>query len=157
VTEEERPPRKHGGKEENGIGREGSPPAEPRVPGGLIAEPLTEQIIGAAIEVHRELGPGLLESVYEECLCWEFRSRNISFVRQLELPIIYKGRRIQGSYRLDLVVDDAVVVEIKCVEKLLPVHEAQLLTYLKLTGKRVGLLINFKVPVLHRGIVRRVL
>ena len=128
-----------------------------RVPGGLIAEPLTEQIIGAAIEVHRELGPGLLESVYEECLCHELRARHIPFRRQLEFPIVYKGRRIEGRYRLDLIVDDTVVVEIKCVDKVLAVHEAQLLTYLKLTGKRVGLLINFKVPILDRGILRRVL
>ncbi len=124
---------------------------------GLLSAALTEAIIGAAIEVHRELGPGLLESVYEECLCHELRSREIPFVAQVELPIVYKGVEIAGKYRIDLVVANEVVVELKSVESLLSVHEAQLLTYLKLTGKRVGLIINFNVPVLHRGILRRVL
>jgi GxxExxY protein len=124
---------------------------------GLLSEALTEGIIGAAIEVHRELGPGLLESVYEECMCQELRLRDIPFLAQVELPVVYKGRETGGTYRIDLIVGDEVVVELKAVERLLSVHEAQLLTYLKLTGKRVGLIINFNVPVLHRGIIRRVL
>ena len=124
---------------------------------GLLSEALTEGIIGAAIEVHRELGPGLLESVYEECMCQELRLREIPFLAQVELPVVYKGRETGGMYRIDLIVANEVVVELKSVERLLGVHEAQLLTYLKLTGKHVGLIINFNVPVLHRGIVRRVL
>ncbi len=124
---------------------------------GLLSEALTESIIGAAIEVHRELGSGLLESVYEECICQELRLREIPFLAQVEMPVIYKGRETNGKYRIDLIVADEVVVELKSVERLLSVHEAQLLTYLKVTGKRVGLVINFNVPVLHRGIVRRVL
>src|SRR5271170_414924 len=124
---------------------------------GLLCEALTESIIGAAIEVHRHLGPGLLESVYEECMCQELRLRDIPFLRQIELPVIYKGLETGGKYRIDLIVANEVVVELKAVEPLLSVHEAQLLTYLKLTEKRVGLIINFNVPVLHRGIIRRVL
>jgi len=124
---------------------------------GLLCEALTESIIGAAIEVHRHLGPGLLESVYEECMCQEFRLRDIPFLRQIELPVVYKGVETGGKYRIDLIVADEVVVELKAVERVLSVHEAQLLSYLKLTGKRVGLVINFNVSVLHRGILRRVL
>jgi GxxExxY protein len=130
---------------------------EARSSSGLLSESLTETIIGAAIEVHRQLGPGLLESVYEDCMCAELRLQNVPFRRQIELPVIYKGRETSGKYRIDLVVADAVVVELKAVERLLSVHEAQLLTYFRLTGKRVGLLINFNVSVLHRGIMRRVL
>ncbi len=124
---------------------------------GLLSEALTEGIIGAAIEVHRQLGPGLLESVYEDCMCEELRLRDIPFKAQVELPVIYKGRNTGGIYRLDLIVADEVVVELKAVERLLNVHEAQLLTYLKLTGKHVGLMINFNVSILQRGIMRRVL
>ncbi len=124
---------------------------------GLLCEDLTESIIGAAIEVHRQLGPGLLESVYEECVCQEFRLRGIPFLAQVELPVIYKGLETGGKYRIDLIVANEVVVELKAVERLLSVHEAQLLTYLKLTGKRVGLVINFNVSILHRGILRRVI
>jgi GxxExxY protein len=129
---------------------------------GLLSESLTEAIIGAAIEVHRQLRPGLLESVYEECMCEELRLRDVTFKCQIELPAVYKGRETNGKYRIDLVVADEVVaaevvVELKAVERLLSMHEAQLLTYLRLTGKRVGLLINFNVSVLHRGIMRRVL
>ena len=124
---------------------------------GLLSEDLTEQIIGAAIAVHAELGPGLLESVYEECMCEELRRRGVPFRCQVELPIVYKGTPLSGMYRIDLIVADEVVVELKSVERVQGVHEAQLLTYLKLTSKRVGLLINFNVPVLHRGIMRRVL
>jgi GxxExxY protein len=124
----------------------------------LLHEELTEKIIGAAIEVHRALGPGLLESAYEECLCREFNLRGIAFQRQVPLPVEYKGVKLDCGYRLDLIVQDAVVLELKCVEHTLPVHEAQLLTYLKLTGKHVGIIINFNVATLVRGgIVRRVL
>jgi GxxExxY protein len=130
---------------------------ETRSSEGLLSESLTERIIGAAIEVHRELGPGLLESVYEECLCEELRLRGIPFRCQIELPVTYKGIQTGGKYRIDLIVADEVLVELKSLEHILGVHEAQLLTYLKLTGKRVGLLINFNVAVLHRGILRRVL
>ena len=130
---------------------------ETRNSSGLLSESLTESIIGAAIEVHRHLGPGLLESVYEECMCDELRLRSVPFRCQIELPVVYKGPETGGKYRIDLVVADQVVVELKAVERLLSVHEAQLLTYLRFTGKRVGLLINFNVSVLHRGIMRRVL
>jgi GxxExxY protein len=124
----------------------------------LLHEALTEQIIGAAIEVHRALGPGLLESAYEECLCHEFHLRGISFERQRALPVEYKNIKLDCGYRLDLVVEDKVILEIKCVEHILPVHEAQLLTYLKMTSKRVGLILNFNVSVLtHGGIMRKVL
>ena len=124
----------------------------------LLHSELTEQIIGAAIEVHRALGPGLLESAYEECSCHELHLRGLQFLRQVPLPVEYKGVKLDCGYRLDLVVDDSVVLELKCVEHVMPVHEAQLLTYLKLTGKRVGLILNFNVPTLVRGgIVRKVL
>ena len=118
---------------------------------------LTELIIGAAIEVHRALGPGLLESAYEECLCRELSLRGISFQRQLPLPVVYKGLTLECGCRIDLLVDGIVVVEIKSVEKLGPIHDAQLLSYLKLGGWKVGLLINFNVPVLKDGIRRKVL
>src|SRR5208283_4166602 len=124
---------------------------------GLLYEALTESIIGAAIEVHRHLGPGLLESVYEECMCQELRLRDIPFLAQVELPVVCKGLQTGGKFRIDLIFANEVVVELKAVERLLSVHEAQLLTYLKLTEKRVGLVINFNVPILHRGIIRRVL
>jgi GxxExxY protein len=124
----------------------------------LLHEELTEKIIGAAIEVHRALGPGLLESAYEECLCRELNLRELSFERQVPLPVEYKGVKLDCGYRLDLIVQDVVILELKCVEHLLPVHDAQLLTYLKLTRKRVGIIINFNVATLVRGgIVRKVL
>ena len=123
---------------------------------GLLHESLTEKIIAAAIEVHRELGPGLLESTYEACLVHEFTSRGLSVARQVELPVDYKGVRVACGYRMDLVVEGRVVIEIKCVEKMLAIHEAQLLTYLRLSGIRVGLLINFNVKVLTNGITRRI-
>jgi GxxExxY protein len=118
---------------------------------------ITESIIGAAIEVHRLLGPGLLESAYEECLCHELGLRGIPFKRQLPLPVSYKGVMIDCGYRLDILVKELVVVEIKAIEGLLPIHEAQLLTYLKLGGWPIGLLINFNVPLLKNGIRRLVL
>jgi GxxExxY protein len=124
----------------------------------LLHEELTERIIGAAIEVHRALGPGLLESAYEECLCRELDLRELAFQRQVPLPVEYKGVKLDCGYRLDLIVQEAVVLELKCVEHILPVHEAQLLTYLKLTGKHVGMIMNFNVTTLVRGgIVRKVL
>jgi GxxExxY protein len=118
---------------------------------------VTEQIIGAAIEVHRVLGPGLLESAYEHCLCDELKARGVNFRRQVELPMNYKGRVLDCGYTMDLVVEGAVVVELKSVEKIAAIHEAQLLTYLRLSRHKVGLLINFNVSVLVKGIVRRVL
>ncbi len=123
----------------------------------LYEKELTEQIIGAAIAVHRELGPGLLESVYEACLAHEFTLRELSFEREKSLPVTYKGMHLDTGYRLDFVVDGKVIVELKAVDEIHPVHEAQLLTYLKLAQCRVGLLINFNVPVLKDGIRRRVL
>ncbi len=122
----------------------------------MVLNELTGEIISAAIEVHRALGPGLLESAYEECLCRELRSRRIQFQRQVVLPVEFKGLRLDCGYRIDLLVAKVVVVEIKAVESLLPIHEAQLLTYLKLGGWKVGLLINFNVSVLKEGIRRRV-
>jgi GxxExxY protein len=113
---------------------------------------LTGQVIGAAIEVHRELGPGLLESIYEECLCKELELRKIPFEKQKPIPINYKGAPINGVYKLDIVVDGRLILELKACETLLPIHEAQLLTYLKLTGIQIGLLINFNLPVLKNGI-----
>lgn len=118
---------------------------------------LTKEVIGAAMEVHRALGPGLLESAYEECLCHELSVRGIPFERQKPLPVVFKAVKLDCGYRLDLLVMNEVVVEVKAVEGLLPIHEAQLLTYLKLGGWRVGLLINFNVPVLKDGIKRIVL
>ena len=117
---------------------------------------ITEVIIGSAIEVHRRLGPGLLESAYQECLCYELTLQDIRYEAQVALPIQYKGRRLDCGYRLDLLVEDQVVVEVKAVERIAKVHEAQLLTYLKLGGWQVGLLINFNVPVLRQGIRRMV-
>ena len=123
----------------------------------LIEEELTEKIIGAAIEVHKHLGPGLLESAYEECLCREFQLRGLTFKRQINLPVVYKGVALDCGYKMDLVVEDRIVIELKCVESVLGVHHAQLLTYLKLSEKRVGLILNFHVSVMTRGIVRKVL
>ena len=118
---------------------------------------LTREIIGAAIEVHRHLGPGLLESAYRRCLMQELSLRGISFESELPVPLQYKGMQLESGYRLDLLIRDAVVVETKSVEALAKVHEAQLLTYLRLGGWSVGLLINFNVEVLKNGIRRRVL
>ena len=115
---------------------------------------LTEAIIGAAMEVHRALGPGLLESAYQECLYRELELRQIPFQRQYDLPVSYKGQLLDCGYRLDVLVADVLVVELKAVERLLPIHEAQLLSYLKLSGKKLGLLINFNVVHLKNGIKR---
>jgi len=118
---------------------------------------LTYETIGAAIEVHKLLGPGLLESTYRECLCRELALRGISFRREYGLPLQYKGIRLDCGYRIDLLVADLVVVEIKAVEQLAPVHDAQLLTYLRIGGWKLGLLINFNVVVLKDGIRRKIL
>jgi len=117
---------------------------------------LTERIIGCAIEVHRQLGPGLLEGTYESALCIELESAGLKFVRQPVFPVVYKGQVI-GEYRVDLIVEDAVVVELKSVERFDPIFEAQVLTYLKVTGKRIGLLMNFNSRLLRDGIKRFVL
>jgi GxxExxY protein len=115
---------------------------------------ITEKIIGSAIEVHRSLGAGLLESAYEECLCYELAQAGLKFERQVDLPVIYKGVRLECGYRMDLVVESSVIVEIKAVEQIIKIHEVQLLSYLRLHRKTVGLLINFNVPVLKSGIRR---
>ena len=120
-------------------------------------DPLTEKIIGFAISIHRDLGPGLLESAYEECLCYEIEQSGLSFRRQSALPIVYKSVRLDCGYRMDIVVENRVIVELKTVERLLPIHEAQMLTYLKLSGIRIGLLLNFNTPVLKDGIRRMLL
>ena len=118
---------------------------------------LTREIIGAAIEVHRHLGPGLLESAYRKCLMQELLLRRVPLNSEVPLPLEYKGIRLDSGYRLDLLVEDAVVVEVKSVDSLCKIHEAQLITYLRLGGWTVGLLINFNVDVLKNGIRRRVL
>jgi GxxExxY protein len=118
------------------------------------AELLATQIVDAAIKVHKALGPGLLETVYEVCLCHELSLRGIQFRRQLDLPICYEGIRLESGLRIDILVDDCVIIELKTVEKVLPVHDAQLLSYLKLTGHRLGFLLNFKVPIMKHGIKR---
>ena len=115
---------------------------------------LSELVIGAAIEVHRHLGAGLLESAYEECLCYELAQKQITFLRQLELPVKYKNLQLNSSYRIDLIVENSLLLELKSVDKLLPIHEAQLLTYMKLGNVSTGLLINFNVPVLKNGLKR---
>ncbi len=120
----------------------------------MLGEELTKKIIGAAIEVHRSVGPGLLESAYEECLCHELSLLRLQYDRQRPLPLIYKGMPLDCAYRLDMVVEDTVILELKAVEMILPIHEAQLLTYLKLSGIPIGLLINFNVPVLTQGVKR---
>jgi GxxExxY protein len=126
-------------------------------PHDLIESDLTSQILGAAIDVHRALGPGLLESAYQACMCRELTLRDIPFRSQVALPVHYKGVHLDCGYRIDLVVRERAIVELKSVERLAPIHEAQLLTYLRLSRIRVGLLINFNVPLLPRGIIRRVL
>jgi GxxExxY protein len=118
---------------------------------------VTGQIIAAAIRVHRALGPGLLESVYETCLAHELVKAGLRVQRQVELPVVYDTIRLDCGFRIDLLVDDSVVIELKAVEKLLPIHEAQLMTYLRLASKPVGLLINFNVHRLRDGIIRRAL
>ena len=122
----------------------------------LLFGDITERILGAAIAVHTELGPGLLESIYEECLAREMTARGIRFTRQTRLPVRYRGELVGGHYRVDFLVEDEVVVELKAIERLEAVHRAQLLSYLRLSGKQVGLLLNFNVPILPTGVVRMV-
>jgi GxxExxY protein len=118
---------------------------------------LTHEVIGASIEVHRTLGPGLLESAYRKCLCRELFLRGVPFQKEHPLPLEYKGLRLEGGYRYDILVDKRLLIEVKSVEALAPIHEAQILTYLRLGGWRLGLLINFNVVVLKDGIRRRIL
>ncbi len=115
---------------------------------------ITETVIGAAIQVHKVLGPGLLESAYEACLAFELTDRGLSIAQQKPLPVIYRNVNIDCAYRMDLVVEDCVVIEIKSVDMILPIHKAQLLSYLKLSGYPIGLLINFNVSLLKDGIIR---
>jgi len=115
---------------------------------------LSESVVGACIEVHRQLGPGLLESLYEAALCHELTLRQLPFVRQRTVPVTYKGQQIEQVFRIDLVVDDRLIVEVKAVEKLLPLHEAQALTYLHLTKFQSALLVNFNTVLLHQGLRR---
>jgi GxxExxY protein len=117
---------------------------------------ISEKIIGAAIQVHRTLGPGLLESTYEACLKYELEKRGLKIQSQVGLPVIYDGMKIDLGYRLDILVEDAVIIELKAVTTIIPLHEAQLLSYLKLSGKHLGLLINFNVTLLKAGITRRI-
>jgi GxxExxY protein len=138
-------------KSENTEVREGTEPELPRV---LGLNRLTELIIGAAIEVHRNTGPGLMESVYEECLCYELNQLGLKFRSQVELPVSYKQIKLNCGFRMDIVVEEAVVLELKTVDQLLPIHSAQLLTYLKLSGKKIGLLINFNETQLRKGLKR---
>ncbi len=115
---------------------------------------LSKIVIDSSIEVHKNLGPGLLESTYEVCLCRELKLRNLNYLRQVFLPVIYKGEFLNAEYKIDILIEDELVIELKAVEVLLPVHFAQLLTYLKLSDKRLGLLINFNVPRLVDGVKR---
>ncbi len=123
----------------------------------LLEEDLTHKIRGAAMEVHRHLGPGLLKSAYETCLCWELGRAGIPFEKQLELPVTYKGERLSCDYRIDILVDRRVLLELKSVAKILPIHEAQIISYLRLSQTKVGILMNFNVPLLKDGIKRFVL
>jgi len=123
----------------------------------LFEEKITEKIIESAIEIHRHLGPGLLESAYEECLCFELKQHDLSFERQKPLPLKYKSIELDCGYRIDILVEDKVIVELKCVDKINPIHEAQLLTYLRLSDKKVGLILNFYVSLMKDGVRRLVL
>ena len=120
----------------------------------MLINQITQKIIGCAIEVHKTLGPDLLESVYEECLAYELFSQRLLVERQVPLPVIYKNIELECGYRIDILVENSVIIELKSIEELMPVHEAQILTYMKLTNKEVGLLINFNVTLLKEGIVR---
>jgi GxxExxY protein len=121
------------------------------------ADALSKRVIGLAIDVHRILGPGLLETAYEKCLCWEFEQNGIIYTRQVPLPVTYKGVQLDCSYRLDIVIEDEIILELKSVEQMLPIHEAQILTYLRLSRLKLGLLINFNARLLKDGIRRFVL
>jgi GxxExxY protein len=122
--------------------------------GGLVAGDVTGRVIGLAIKVHKTVGPGLLEQVYEDCLCLELSGGGLAFQRQVELPLIYNGVRLPRAYRADIIVEESIVLEIKSIEQILPVHESQLLTYLYLSGCRVGLLLNFNTTLLKNGLRR---
>ena len=117
---------------------------------------LSKRIIGASIEIHKKLGPGLLESVYEHCLVRELNCQNIRTARQLKLPVYYKGEKLDKNFFIDILVEDEIILELKCVESLLPVHEVQLVTYLRLADKKLGFLLNFDVPIMKQGIKRKV-
>jgi len=121
------------------------------------ADKLSNQVIGLALEVHRELGPGLLESAYQQCLAYELSKANLSFHPEKEIPVQYKGLKLDCGFRADIIVDDCILLELKAIDKILPVHEAQLITYLKLTQIHLGLLINFNVRLLKNGIKRMVI
>jgi GxxExxY protein len=123
----------------------------------LLAEPLTDRVIGLAIEVHRHTGPGLLESVYEQCLCRELGEAGIAFARQVAIPIVYKGAPVGDGFKADIVVAHELILEIKAVTAILPIHEVQLRTYLRMSGIHVGLLLNFNVPRLVDGLRRYVM
>lgn len=120
-------------------------------------EQLSHLVIGAALKVHKELGPGLIESVYERCLCYELQKVGLVYERQMAVPVVYDGMKLDADLRLDIWVEKSLVIEVKAVEATLPIHQAQLMTYLKLTGNRLGLLINFNVPLLKNGIKRVIL
>ena len=120
-------------------------------------EAVAAAIVDAAVKIHKVLGPGLLESVYEGCLCYELTKRSIPFLRQLDLPVVYDEIRLETGFRIDVLADDCVVVELKAVEKITPLYEAQLLTYLKFSNKRLGFILNFNVPLMKDGIKRFVL
>jgi GxxExxY protein len=132
---------------------------EPEIREGsrLLYADLTGEVIAAAIDVHRELGPGLLESAYQACMCHELARRHLDFRSEVALPVEYKGIHLDCGYRMDLIVGGKVAIELKAIEKILPIHQAQFLTYLRLSGMRVGLLINFNVRMLRQGILRRVI
>ena len=115
---------------------------------------ITERVIGAAIEVHRTLGPGLLESAYEICLCHELQLQGLKFERQVHLPVVYKGVKLDASYRIDIIVEGRIILELKAVDSILPIHTAQLLSYLKLTNLQKGLILNFKAEILIKGLKR---
>jgi GxxExxY protein len=119
-------------------------------------DPISQKVLGCALEVHRTLGPGLLETVYEKALAQELTDAGLQFAAQVQLPVIYKGGDLGCGFRIDLLVETSVVVELKTVDQLAPIHEAQLITYLKLSGHRIGLLINFNVPLLKHGVKRLV-
>lgn len=123
----------------------------------MKTDEITEIIIGCAIEVHRTLGPGLLESTYEECLAYEFKNLGLRFQRQIPVPVIYKDIKLDHGYKMDFLVEDQVVVELKSIDYIMPIHDAQMLTYLRIAKKKVGLLVNFKVTLLKHGIRRYVL
>jgi len=123
----------------------------------MLHEQLSQRVIAALIEVHRQLGAGLLESAYEQCFCYELSCASIAFKRQVPVPIQYKGIKLDCGFRIDVLIEDAIIVELKSKEKLLPIDEAQLLTHMRLAGIRVGFLVNFNVKVLMDGLIRRVL